>query len=57
MTKDKSKIHFVLIAGLSSDHKEAYGLKHCLIERGYSAYAISFYGKDYIDDFTYLTKA
>jgi esterase/lipase len=56
MTTDKSKIHFVLIAGFSSDHKEAYGLKHSLMKLGYSAYAISFYGKDYIDDFTNVTK-
>jgi len=54
-TADKSKIHFVLIAGLSSDHKEAYGLKTSLKNQGYSAYAISFYGKDYRDDFTDLT--
>ena len=56
MTKDKSKIHFVLVAGFSSDHKEAYGLKNSLMKLGYSAYAISFYGKDYMDDFTYLTR-
>jgi len=56
-TIDKSKIHFVLIAGLSSDHKEAYGLKASLKKLGYSAYAISFYGKDYMDDFTNLTAA
>jgi len=55
METDKAKIHFVLIAGFSSDHKEAYGLKASLIKQGYSAYALSFYGNGYRDDFTTLT--
>jgi len=57
METDKAKIHFVLIAGFSSDHKEAYGLKASLIKQGYSAYALSFYGNGYRDDFTTLTAA
>ena len=56
MTENKSKIHFILIAGFSSDHKEAYGLKKSLLDLGYSSYAISFYGKEYVDDFTHITK-
>jgi len=52
MVAEKSKIHFVLVAGFSSDHKEAYGLKDLLKRRGYSAEAISFYGENYTDDFT-----
>jgi esterase/lipase len=57
MIADTSRIHFVLVAGFSSDHKESYGLKHVLLNLGYSAYAVSFYGKDYQDDFTHITKA
>jgi esterase/lipase len=55
MTEGKSKIHFVLVAGFSSDHKDAYGLKYALEKRGYSAEAVSFYGGKYIDDFTEIT--
>jgi esterase/lipase len=51
---DKSKIHFVLVAGFSSDHLEAMGLKKSLEKKGFSADAISFYGDGYIDDFTDL---
>jgi esterase/lipase len=51
---DKSKTHFVLVAGFSSDHLETMGLKNFLEERGFSADAISFYGEGYIDDFTDL---
>lgn len=52
--KEESKAHFVLVAGLSSDHQEPLGLKACLEKRGYTADAISFYGDGYIDDFTDL---
>jgi esterase/lipase len=51
---DKAKIHFVLVAGLSSDHLEAMGLKESLGKKGLSAEAISFYGEGYMDDFTDL---
>jgi carboxylesterase len=51
----KNKIHFVLIAGFSADHMEAVEMKYILEEKGYSAEAISFYGRNYIDDFTHLT--
>lgn len=57
METNTAKIHFVLVAGFSSDHKEAYGLKASLLNCGYSAYALSFYGNGYRDDFTTLTAA
>jgi len=51
---DKLKIHFVLVAGFSSDYLEVMGLKKSLEKNGFSANAISFYGEGYIDDFTNL---
>jgi len=54
---DKSKIYFIIVAGFSSDHMEALGLKECLEKMGFSADAISFYGKGYRDDFSEITAA
>jgi len=54
MNIDKSKTHFVLIGGFSSDHLGTMGLKKSLEKIGYSADAISFYGEKYINDFTDL---
>jgi esterase/lipase len=52
MNGEKSKIHFVIVAGLSADNKEALGFKDILERDGYGAEAISFYGEKYVDDFT-----
>ena len=52
---DKSKIHFVLVAGFSSDQRETLPLKKSLEKLGFSADAISFYGEGHLDDFTELT--
>ena len=46
------KIHFVLVAGFSSDQREVLGLKNVLEKQGFSAEAISFYGEGLLDDFT-----
>lgn len=54
--KDKSKIHFILVAGFSSDNQEVLGLKNILEGMGYSVSAVSFYGTEVINDFTYLTE-
>jgi len=54
MSSDKSKIHFVLVAGYSADEQEAAVLKENLAKQGFSADAISFYGEKYINDFTDL---
>lgn len=51
---NKSKIHFVLVAGFSSDNLEAVELKKSLEKKGFSADMISFYGDGYRDDFTGL---
>ena len=48
---DKSKIHFVLVAGFSSDHFEAIPLQKSLEKLGFSTDITSFYGEEYIDDF------
>lgn len=55
MNSDRSKIHFVIIAGFSSDHKEAMELKECLQIMGFSADAVSFYGREYRNDFSGIT--
>lgn len=52
--QDKSRIHFVLVAGFSSDNQEILGLKYILDNQGYSATAVSFYGPGIITDFTDL---
>jgi esterase/lipase len=54
---DKSRIHFVLVAGFSSDHLEALKVKGKLEDIGFSANAISFYGKEYRDNFSGMTAA
>jgi esterase/lipase len=54
MDEEKSKIHFILVAGLSADDKEAFELKKTLREKGYGSQTLSFYGEKYIDDFTDL---
>ena len=56
MRDDKTKTHFVLVAGFSSDNQEVLGLKNILEESGYSATAISFYGPGFMDDFTELNE-
>ncbi len=56
MKTEKSKIHFVLVSGFSSDNQEVLGLKDILEERGYGASAISFYGPGTRNDFTQLTE-
>jgi esterase/lipase len=52
---DKSKIHFIIVAGFSSDHLEAVKFKKCLEKMGFGAEAISFYGEEYRDDFSGIT--
>lgn len=54
MNSDKSKIHFILVAGYSADNLEAEKLKKNLEKEGFSADAISFYGEGYRDDFSHL---
>lgn len=54
MIVEKSKIHFVLVAGFSSDNLEAIKLKKSFDKAGFGSDAISFYGEKYIDDFTDL---
>lgn len=54
MNSDKSKIHFILVAGYSADNLEAEKLKKNLEKDGFSADAISFYGENYQDDFSHL---
>ncbi|GEM_PF-3243666 len=56
MMEEKSKIHFILVAGFSSDNQEVLGLKNILEGVGYSASAVSFYGPKIINDFTHLTE-
>lgn len=53
----KNNIHFILVAGFSADHMEAVEMKYILEGKGFSAEAVSFYGRNYIDDFTRLTMA
>ena len=52
---DKSKVHFIVVAGFSSDDLEAVKFKKCLEEMGFSSEAVSFYGKGYRDDFSGIT--
>ena len=52
---DKSKIHFIVVAGFSSDNLEAVKFQKCLENMGFSAQAVSFYGKGYRDDFSGIT--
>jgi len=49
---NRSKIHFILVAGFSSDDQEVWGLKNILKEHGYGATTVSFYGTEFRDDFT-----
>jgi esterase/lipase len=51
---DKSQIHFVLVAGFSSDHLEVTELKESLKKKGFSTDVVSFYGEGYKDDFANL---
>lgn len=51
---EKAKTHFVLVAGFSSDNLDAVKLKKSLDKIGFSSDAISFYGEEYVDDFTDL---
>lgn len=49
---NRLKIHFILVAGFSSDDQEVWGLKNILKEHGYGATTVSFYGTEFRDDFT-----
>ena len=56
MKKDKSKVHFVLVAGFSSDSEETFWLRDILREKGYGVTAISFYGSELRTEFKSLTE-
>lgn len=56
MTNDKSKTHFVLVAGFSSDNKETFWLRDILREKGYGVTAVSFYGPELRTEFKSLTE-
>ncbi|MDR3559552.1 MAG: hypothetical protein P4L62_01430 [Candidatus Pacebacteria bacterium] len=56
MTKDKSKIHFILVAGFSSDSEETFWLRDILREKGYGVTAVSFYGPKLRTEFASLTE-
>jgi esterase/lipase len=51
-----SKIHFVLVAGFSSDSEETFWLRDILREKGYGVTTVSFYGPDLRTEFASLTE-
>lgn len=56
MTNDPSKIHFVLVAGFSSDNEETFWLRDILRAKGYGVTAVSFYGAKIRTEFGSLTE-
>jgi esterase/lipase len=54
MTIEKSKIHFIFVAGFSADDEETCQFKDILKNKGYSTESVNFYGEKYIDDFSGL---